>query len=246
MDPSYKVWSFLQDNPVVLDRNTAHTSLAEFIGYNFIRPELLECALTHSSFSCHPCKSNERLEFLGDRVLGLVVAEILLKYFPYENEGQIARRLAAVVDRKTLVHIARLIKLGDYLRVSNGNSKTDLLVGQDAVLADAVEAILGAIYLDAGLPAVQSVIERLWEPLINADTVPPIDAKTKLQEWLQKRHKGLPNYIVQERTGPDHAPAFTVKAALEDGRFSIGVGKSKRLAEQNAAVKLLVKIENKK
>ena len=226
------------------DWSTANTSLAEFIGYRFKRLELLECALTHSSFSSDPKDSNERLEFLGDRVLGLVIAETLLEYFPHENEGQIARRLAAVVDKKTLAHIGRLIKLGNYLRVSSGNSKADLLVMQDTVLADAVEAIFGAIYLDAGLPSVQSVIERFWKPLINAESTPPIDAKTKLQEWVQGQHLGLPNYSVQEQTGPDHAPLFTVKVALEDGRFSIAVGKSKRLAEQNAAAGLLVKIEN--
>jgi len=229
----------------VLNRRTAHRSLTDLIGYRFKRLELLECALTHSSFASHPNECNERLEFLGDRVLGLVVAETLLKYFPHENEGQIARRLAAVVDGKTLSHIARSIELGNCLRVSMG-SNTDPLVEQDAVLADAMEAIFGAIYLDAGLSAVQPVIEKIWSPLINAETTPPIDAKSKLQEWAQGRHMKLPDYRIQDQTGPDHAPEFKIKVVLEDGRFSIGSGKSKRIAEQNAAAELLSKIEYKK
>ncbi len=241
MDSGHAVRAFLPGDRVVCLGADAPQALAEKLGHGFSRPDLLIRALTHSSFADGAEGSNERLEFLGDRVLGLVVADMLLTRFPDEDEGSIARRFASVIDRNSLAGVAGFLELGDYLRVGNGDAQSGTRE-QAAVLADAMEALIGAIYRDAGLEAARGVIEPLWQPLIDAAPKPPVDAKTALQEWAQARGMALPVYRVVECTGPDHAPEFSIEVSLDGQGTGAGKGGSKRLAEQNAAADLLSRI----
>ena len=181
--------------------------------------------------------SNERLEFVGDRVLGLVMAEWLAERFPKEQEGDLGRRLARLVSQPVLAIVADEIGLGDVLSVSSGEAKAG--VKQRAtVLADALEAALGALYLDGGLDPARSFIRRTWNKAMVEQAEPPKDAKSALQEWTLKRTKGTPVYAVTNRSGPPHAPQFTVTVTVGD--FSgVGEAGSKQAAEQAAATALL-------
>lgn len=181
--------------------------------------------------------SNERLEFVGDRVLGLVMAEWLAERFPKEQEGDLGRRLARLVSQPVLAIVADEIGLGDVLSVSSGEAKAG--VKQRAtVLADALEAALGALYLDGGLDPARSFIRRTWNKAMVEQAEPPKDAKSALQEWALKRTKGTPVYAVTNRSGPPHAPQFTVTVTVGD--FSgVGEAGSKQAAEQAAATALL-------
>lgn len=208
------------------------------LGHEFADTKLLSAALTHSSLRKQARTSYERLEFLGDRVLGLVVADMLLRRFPKEAEGDLAKRQAALIKRDTLADVARDINLGPHLKMSAGEEK---LGGRDNpnMLSDTMEALMAALYLDAGLDQARAFIAPLWSPLIEATKVPPKDAKTGLQEASQKLRLGLPTYHLLARTGPDHAPEFLVEIRLP-GRDSVqGTGKSKREAEQIAAAAML-------
>lgn len=211
------------------------------LGHNFARPDLLGEALTHPSAGvrggCY-----ERLEFLGDRVLALVVAEMLLTGFPAEDEGALAKRLAALVRRETLADVAARIGLGERLRLSRGEDESGGR-SNPSVLADAMEAVLGALYLDGGLAAAQAFIERHWEPAMSAAEHPPEDAKTRLQEWAQGAGRPLPRYRTVGSTGPAHSPTFSVEVSVEGGGPETGSGPSKRAAEQAAAAALLARIE---
>ena len=182
---------------------------------------------------------NERLEFLGDRVLGLVVADLLLKTFPDENEGALASRLAALVSAPSLAQVATDIGLQKYVKVARGQRAEG---AESAVLADACEALIGALYLDGGLAAAQHFIAARWAGLVKADILPPKDSKTHLQEWAQGRGLPLPNYRVLDSSGPAHAPSFTVAAMVEGVPETSGQGRTKRIAEQAAAAALLKRI----
>ena len=208
------------------------------LGHTFADTKLLSAALTHSSLRKQTRTSYERLEFLGDRVLGLIVADMLLRRFPKEAEGDLAKRQAALIKRDTLADVARSINLGPFLKMSAGEEK---LGGRDNpnMLSDTMEALMAALYLDSGLEQARAFITPLWSPLIEATKVPPKDAKTGLQEASQKLRLGLPTYHLLARTGPDHAPEFLVEIRLP-GRDSVqGAGKSKREAEQIAAAAML-------
>jgi ribonuclease-3 len=222
-------------------RATALTETIEHIlGHSFARPGLLREAMTHRS-AVRPGgrggNSNERLEFIGDRVLGLLMAEWLIDRFPREQEGELGRRLALLVSQPVLAEVAETIGLGDVLTVSPGEARAGVR-RRATVLADALEAALGALYLDAGLDRARAFIRRAWGAVMTAQTEPPKDAKTTLQEWVQARGLGLPAYQVTMRTGPPHAPVFEVTVSA--GAFSgTGTAGSKRAAEQLAAEALL-------
>ena len=218
-------------------------AFSDRLGHEFSRPELLQRALTHGSISTATRPDNQRLEFLGDRVLGLTIAEALFKTDRAATEGQLAPRYNALVKGETCAAIAREIGLGDVLKLG----RSEMLSGgrrKEALLADAMEAVLAAIYLDAGLEAARTVILRLWaERLKNVDQ-DARDAKTALQEWAQANGMTPPRYVQTARTGPDHAPEFEITVRLDDGREAVATGKgTKRSIEQAAAQALLDRIE---
>ena len=218
--------------------------LAERLSHEFARPELLARALTHPSAATRRDgidDSYERLEFLGDRVLGLIVADLLMVRFPREAEGALALRHAELVRRETLAEVAREIGLDDYLRLAKGEEAAGERQNP-ALLANACEAVIGALYLDGGLPVAWAFVERLWAARLEADVRPPQDAKTALQEWAQGRALGLPKYREIGREGPAHEPYFTLEVAVEGQEPVRGEGRSKRLAEQAAAARLLARL----
>ena len=214
------------------------------IGHRFAAPRLLQQALTHSSVSGTDkaeVVSYERLEFLGDRVLGLIVADLLLERFPDEPEGALARRHAFLVSREALAEVARGLELGRFLRVSKGEAEAGGRANP-SMLADVCEALIGALYRDAGLESARSFVLPRWEPLVRQDRKPPQDSKTALQEWAQGRGLPLPSYSEVERSGPAHEPQFTVAVEVSGHRPEQGAGRSKRLAEQDAATRLLARL----
>lgn len=217
-------------------------TLEAALGHRFADRSLLRQALTHASAADDPRDSNQRLEFLGDRVLGLLTAEALIRRHRGEEEGRLAPRLNALVRRETCAEMAERLELGAHLRMaraeamSGGRKKA-------ALLADAMEAVIAAVYLDGGLEAARSVFLALWEQALEAQEDAPIDAKTALQEWAQARGAALPSYRLVDRSGPDHAPVFTVEARLENGASAVGSAASKRGAEQLAAGVLLEKVQ---
>jgi ribonuclease III len=210
------------------------------LGHRFTRPELLREALTHRSAlqgSGRARGSNERLEFVGDRVLGLLMAEWLAERFPREQEGDLGRRLAHLVSQPVLASVAEGIGLGGVLSVAPGEARAGVK-RRATVLADALEAALGAVYYDAGLDAARTVVRRAWEAPMVAQAEPPKDAKTALQEWAQRHTRDLPVYRVVRRSGPPHAPEFVVTVQV-GGVQGTGTAGSKRVAEQSAAADLL-------
>ncbi len=217
------------------------SGLAERLGHGFARPELLARALTHPSAAHRQGgidDSYERLEFLGDRVLGLIVADLLMARFPREPEGALALRHAELVRRETLAEVAAEIGLDRYLRLAKGEEAAGERQNP-ALLANACEAVIGALYLDGGLVVAWAFVERLWGARLAADARPPQDAKTALQEWAQARALGLPKYREVGREGPAHEPHFMIEVAVEGQETARGEGRSKRLAEQAAATRLL-------
>ena len=209
---------------------------AERIGHRFARPELLRQAFTHRS-AADPKQgqldSNERLEFIGDRVLALLMAEWLAERFPQEREGALMRRFSVLVAWDTLAKVAESLDIGAHLLVPPGESRAGLTTRQN-VLADALEALLGALYLDGGLEAARPFLRRAFAPLLETEVRPLASAKTRLQEWLQGRGLGLPEYRTISATGPAHQPVFVV-AVSAAGREAEGMGETKRAAEQAAA-----------
>lgn len=212
------------------------------LGHEFARPELLREALTHRSATGRRGGfSNERLEFIGDRVLGLAMAEWLGERFPNEQEGELGRRLAHLVSQPVLAEIAEAIGLGAMLTVAPGEARAGVK-RRATVLADALEATIGAIYLDGGLAPASAFIRRAWATAMAALTTPPKDAKTALQEWFQARGEALPKYELVSSAGPSHAPAFVVRVSVTTRagtRTGTGTAGSKRAAEQAAAADLL-------
>jgi ribonuclease-3 len=212
----------------------------EALGYSFRNTALLGLALTHPSLG--KTTSNQRLEFLGDAVLGLVITEMLYQLYPNEQEGELARRLASLVRGETLTAIAGELKLGDGLQLSASEAASG---GRGAAsnLEDALEAIIGAIYLDGGLEAARNFILPHWKSRADNVVTPPKDPKTALQEWAQGRSLSVPSYVVIEQSGPAHAPQFTVEATVEGHAPQRATGANKRAAEQEAAKKLLAILE---
>ncbi len=215
--------------------------LATVLGHRFAERALLEQAVTHPSATSPARPDNQRLEFLGDRVLGLIVAEALLAAYPGEAEGALAPRFNALVRGETLAEIAVEIGLGEFLRLGRSEA-TGGGRRKKAILADAMEAVIAALFLDGGMAAAQHFILTRWQERIEAPDTAPMDAKTRLQEWAQGRGMALPAYAVTGREGPDHAPRFTVEARIESGETATGQASSKKQAEQIAAAALLARL----
>ena len=209
--------------------------LEKIIKYNFKRSSLLEKALTHKSYN--NISNNEKLEFLGDRVLGLVISEKLLDKFPEEKEGIIDKKFANLVNKKTCLLIARKINLKKFILLGSSHKKLER--SADKINSDCLEAIVGAIYLDGGLKPVEKFILNFWEEFLIKSTVTLIDSKTKLQEFSLKKFKELPKYIFFKKTGPQHRPLFKTEVQIPNSKKIIGMGSSKKNAQQNAAAKLL-------
>lgn len=220
------------------------TAIEQRLGHEFADTGLLGQALTHRSAADArggQLDSNERLEFLGDRVLGLVMAEWLIERFPGEREGNLTRRLSSLVAWETLARVGEAIGLAEAIRIPPGEARAGLR-GRQTVLADALEAVLGAVYRDGGLEAARRVIRQHWAGLIEADAKPPVSAKNRLQEYTLGRGQGLPEYRVVSAAGPSHAPFFVV-AVTAGGRQAEGAGESKRAAELAAAEAWLAAVE---
>ncbi len=233
--------------------------LAQLIGHAFARPELLAEALTHPSAlsprrpggrrprrpspNGAPRGGYERLEFLGDRVLGLVIADLLWRSFEDEQEGPLTRRLTHLVRRDALARVAAAIGLDRHLRLSPAEAAAGA-ARNPGILADVLEAVIAAIYLDGGFGAAVAFIERFWEPLLAEMEAPPSDAKTELQEWAQARGLALPAYELIATSGPDHAPHFTVSVRVDGFDAASATASSKRAAETAAAAALLERLND--
>jgi len=211
------------------------------VGYDFKKPEHLIRAVTHASMSGAHRDDNQRLEFLGDRVLGLVMAEALLQADPNATEGQLAPRFNALVRKETCADVARQIDLGAVLKLGRSEMKSGGR-RKEALLGDAMEAVIAAVYEDGGFDPAREMVLRLWGDRITKVEADARDAKTALQEWAQARGEVPPQYIEVARSGPDHAPQFTIEARLASGPAEQATAGSKRQAEQAAAAALLQKV----
>tara|TARA_B100001248_G_scaffold191815_1_gene147019 strand:+ start:269 stop:934 length:666 start_codon:yes stop_codon:yes gene_type:complete len=209
--------------------------LEKIIKYTFKKISLLEKALTHKSYDNNI--NNEKLEFLGDRVLGLVISEKLLEKFPNEKEGIIDKKFANLVNKKTCLVIARKINVKKFILLGSSHKKLER--SADKISSDCLEAIVGAIYLDGGLKSVEKFILNFWDEFLLKSTVTLIDSKTKLQEFSLKKFKELPKYVFFKKTGPQHRPLFKTEVQIPNSKKIIGIGSSKKNAQQNAAAKLL-------
>ena len=219
------------------------SAFSDRLGHRFAKPELLVRAVTHASITSPHRDDNQRLEFLGDRVLGLVMAEALLKADPNAPEGLLAPRYNALVRREACADVARQIDLGAVLKLG----RSEMISGgrrKEALLADAMEAVIAAIYLDAGFDAACKAVLRLWGRRIHNVADDARDAKTALQEWAQARGEVPPQYVEVARTGPDHQPVFTIEVRLASGPSQQATAGSKRHAEQAAAAALLKKVNS--
>ena len=219
--------------------NIDYHILEKKIGISFKNKELLIRSLTHKSFDKD--NNNEKIEFLGDRVLGLVIAKKLLEIYPLEKEGILDKKFASLVNKKTCLDIAKKINLQNYILTFNSKIKKNII--EDKVLADSCEALIGSIYLDKGINVVEKIILKLWNDHIKGSVITQIDAKTKLQELSLKKFKRLPIYKLISNTGPRHKPVFKVAVKLMNTKFYVAQGKSKKDAEQNAAILCLQNIK---
>jgi len=214
--------------------------LATRLQYSFANPALFQHALTHRS-AANPrgqmLDSNERLEFVGDRVLALIMAEWLAERFPREREGDLGKRLAVLVAQDSLAQVAVSLGVGQALRLPPNEDRSGVRA-RPTVLSDTLEALLGAIYLDGGLPAARALVRREWDAMLEAPVSPPVSPKTRLQEWTLGRALGLPEYEAVSATGPSHQPVFVVRVSAA-GQAAEGTGDNKRAAEQAAAERLL-------
>jgi len=224
-------------------RRRRGTALEERIGYRFKDATLLDSALTHISAlkgSRNRASSYQRLEFLGDHVLGLVISDLLFRAFPKADEGELSRRLADLVRKETCAEIARSIELGTAIRLGSSEANAGGRK-RPAILADVCEALIGAVYLDGAYLAAEALVERLWQVRMQATAQPQRDPKTVLQEWAQARGLPTPAYREVARTGPDHSPEFRVAVQLPNFAPAEGSGRSKRAAEQAAAAAMLTR-----
>ncbi len=218
--------------------------LSDRLEHRFDDVDLLKRAVTHRSAASHQERKGhyERLEFLGDRVLGLIIAELLFERFPSEAEGKLARRHAALVSGEALSEVADEIGLGAFLRLAKGEEEAGERENP-ALLANACEAVIAALYLDGGLPAAERFVRGHWMALLRRAPLPPRDSKTALQEWAQGQGLPLPRYLETAREGPPHDLTFTITVEVEGEASETGEGRSKRKAEQDAAGRLLARIE---
>jgi ribonuclease-3 len=214
-------------------------AFAEKLGYDFKDAALLKRALTHAG--ANSAQSNERLEFLGDRVLALVVSETLYRLYPEEDEGALTRRVHALVRWEACAQVGEEIGLWDQLILTRAEAAGGRARGP--ILGSACEAIIAALYMDGGMDAARAFITRWWQPMFANEATDARDAKTRLQEWSQARGAGAPVYSLKDQAGPDHAPRFVVEARVTGFDAMTGEGGSKRQAEQDAATKLLSRLD---
>ena len=219
--------------------NIDYLNLEKKIKVNFKNANLLSKSLTHKSFDSN--NNNEKLEFLGDRVLGLVIAKKLLEIYPKEKEGILDKKFASLVNKKTCLEIAKNIDLEKYILTLNSSNKKITI--EDKIISDSCEALIGAIYLDKGFTVVEKVILELWKNQIKKSVITQIDAKTKLQELSLRNFKKLPTYKIISNSGPRHKPLFKIGVKLPNTKYFISTGKSKKDAEQNAAIECLKSIK---
>ncbi len=219
-----------------MDKNLS--LLEKNIGITFKRKELLEKSLIHKSYNAD--NNNEKLEFLGDRVLGLIISKNLLEIFPLDKEGSLDKKLASLVNRKICCEISKNFELEKYITIGNSRSKHNKI--EDKILSDACEALIGAIYLDQGIIIVEKFILKFWKEYLFSNMKESIDAKTRLQEFCLKKFKVLPKYKLLSNTGPRHQPLFKVCVNVEKSKPVYGSGKSKKDAEQKAANIFLKKL----
>jgi len=212
--------------------------LEKKIGISFKNKELLKRSLTHKSYNSDD--NNEKLEFLGDRVLGLVIAKTLLEIFPNDREGSLDKKLASLVNKKKCCEISKKLNLENFIITGNVKSKKNKI--EDKIISDACEALIGAIYIDQGLSVVKNFILKFWKSSIKLNIEDPIDAKTKLQEYSLKKYKSLPEYKLLSNTGPHHNPVFKIGVSVENSKIFNASGSSKKEAEQKAAALCLKKI----
>ena len=212
--------------------------LEKKIGINFKDKKLLIKSLTHKSFNSN--NNYEKLEFLGDRVLGLVISKTLLEIFPEDKEGSLDKKLASLVNRKKCCEISKKLSLENYIVTGNIRSKKNKI--EDKIVSDACEALIGAIYLDQGLSSVEKFILKFWKSSLNLNIKDQVDAKTKLQEYSLKKFKILPKYKLLSNTGPRHKPVFKIGVSIESSKSFNASGHSKKDAEQKAAALFLKKI----
>ena len=218
--------------------NNKLSLLEKNIGINFKDKKLLIKSLTHKSFD--PSNNYEKLEFLGDRVLGLIISKTLLDFFPHDKEGSLDKKLASLVNRKKCCEISKKLNLEKFLVTGNVKSKKNKIV--DKIVSDACEALIGAIYLDQGLSSAEKFILKYWKSSLNVNIKDQVDAKTKLQEYSLKKYKTLPKYKILSSTGPRHKPVFKIGVSIESSKVFNASGYSKKDAEQKAAQLFLKKL----
>ncbi len=206
-------------------------NLEKKLKLKFNNQKLFLQSLTHKSFNSNT--NNEKIEFLGDRVLGLVIAKKLLEVYPNEKEGTLDKKFASLVNKKKCLEIGKNLKLEKCILMFNPKNKKIKI--EDKVIADSLEALIGALYLDKGINLTEKVILNLWKEHIDASVITQIDSKTKLQEYSLKIFKSLPIYKLVSNTGPRHKPLFKVSVKIKDTKFFTATGSSKKDAEQNAA-----------
>ena len=209
------------------------------INYNFQNLDLLNRSLIHKSFDNQ--NNNEKLEFLGDRVLGLIISKKLLEIYPEEKEGIIDKKYANLVNKKTCLNIAKKIDIKKFMIL--GGSHQFLERSEDKIISDCLEALIGAIFLDGGLKSAEKFILNFWKENLQNSILPLIDAKTKLQEYSLKKFKELPKYKFYKKTGPQHKPTFKTDVQIQNSKKFVGTGTSKKSAQQNAANKLLIELK---
>ena len=216
-------------------------NLANFqkkVGINFHNQKLLIKSFTHKSYN--PTDNNEKLEFLGDRVLGLIISQNLLKFFPNDKEGDLDKKLASLVNKNQCAKIAKDINLQDYILIKNSQNNTNI---ENKVLSDCLESVIGCIYLDQGLDIAEKFIIKNWRKYLNKSLITERDSKTRLQEYSLKQYKLLPVYKLLDNKGPRHKPLIKVSVKIKDSKNITATGNSKKEAEQKAAKKLLTSLK---
>ena len=214
------------------------SSFEKKLKINFKNKDLLIRSLIHKSFDSK--NNNEKLEFLGDRILGFVIAKKLLELYPTDKEGTLDKKLASLVNKNKCLEVARIINLEKFILIGNSRKKNNI---ENKIIADSIEALIGAIYYDKGFNVSEKFILSMWKNYINTSEKFVLDPKTKLQEFSLKKFKSLPIYKLLSSSGPKHKPIFTICVKLKDTKYYEGIGDSKKQAEQNAAKKLLDNIK---
>ncbi len=213
--------------------------LEVILDYNFKNSNLLKQSLIHKSFDNN--NNNEKLEFLGDRVLGLIISKKLIEIYPNEKEGIIDKKFSNLVNKKICSSIAKTLNIKKFMYI--GQSHRSLERSTEKITGDCLEALIGAIYLDSGLRSAEKFVLNSWKKSLDNSILPLIDSKTQLQEYSLKKYKELPRYTFYKKTGPQHSPIFKTDVQIPNSKKMIGTGTSKKNAQQNAASKLLVSLK---